>query len=170
MKLVTQSPEHKTAPRPAMREVVDVFDAEDMRLVRNEVAHFMTHNTGRISRQDQIAWFNNVYLPARARGEMIGYTMQEDAAPVGYGLITKRNGNYWVAGGLVESVRGRGLGKDLFNTLTERILDGMDDVAYLDVRVNNHPARGLYNGLGYTAVCRTAGLLVMSKGRDSDAA
>lgn len=165
--------EHVTRlePRIAMREVEDVFDAEDMRLVRNQVAQYMTHNNQRISRQDQCEWYRTVYTPLRDKNAMVGFVLHKAEAPVGYGLVSRRHGVYWVSGGLVKEVRGKGEGERLFSSLTEYVLNDLhQDAVYLDVQKDNERAIGLYQKLGYVALDERDDLLIMGYGRPANAA
>lgn len=95
---------------------------------------------------------------------MFGFIVElgYDCEPVGYGLITEREGKYWVSGGLTRDVRGFGLGKNLFSFMTNYIHHELDQSeAWLDVREDNTIAQSLYTNLGYTALGNQAGIVLM---------
>lgn len=171
MEYATQpaSPEQAESLQITIHEMGDFVDAESMRVVRNQVRGFMTHNTGYINRPAQVDWFNNVYTPSRRNNEMVGFVLQSaDSDPVGYGLIQKKYGRYWVGGGLTEALRGQGVGQQLFSYLTRythSLLEQQE--VWLDVREDN-PAQHLYAKLGYTAVGRSSGLIIMKHVQSGD--
>jgi RimJ/RimL family protein N-acetyltransferase len=131
--------------------------------IRNEVRHFMTHNTAEIMPAEQAEWYRNTYLPARDHGELFGYLVHGDGPlPIGYGLISKRDGRWWVSGGLKEEARGQGAGYFLFEQMTMMIHEDLrSEEAWLDVLNSNEGARRLYEKLGYTAVMADDRLTVM---------
>ncbi len=146
----------------SMHEMRTQDDAAEMMAVRNQVRSFMTHNQNEITPQEQREWFAETYTPARWRKQMIGFVACLDAKPVGYGLISERDDRMWVSGGLVEDVRGKGLGRELFHFLTEFTHGYLKhDEVWLDVQRGNERAINLYRSLGYVAAEDTADMLVM---------
>ena len=147
----------------SLAEIENGYHAEQMRVCRNEVRSFMTHNKAEILPQEQAEWYAETYLPAREAGELFGYIVRdEDDMPLGYGLISKRDGLWWVSGGLTEDARGKGAGYFLFEQMTMMIHEDLrSEEAWLDVLRGNEPALKLYRKLGYTAVRDTEDLLVM---------
>lgn len=147
----------------SLAEIENGYHAEQMRVCRNEVRQFMTHNKAEILPQEQAEWYAETYLPAREAGELFGYIVRdEDEMPLGYGLISKRDGRWWVSGGLTEDARGKGAGYFLFEQMTMMIHEDLrSEEAWLDVLRGNEPALKLYRKLGYTAVRDSADLIVM---------
>lgn len=147
-----------------LREMGSASEAFEMMDIRNEVREFMTHNTAEIMPAQQAEWYRETYLPARAKGELFGYLVRDvdtDQA-IGYGLISKRDGRWWVSGGLIEAARGRGAGYFLFDMMTQMIHEDLrSEEAWLDVLNTNEGARRLYEKLGYTAVLADERLTVM---------
>lgn len=143
-------------------EIASPDDALDMARCRNRVRTFMTHNTGEIDPQQQLEWYKTTYLPSRAKSEMLGYVLRSVHDPIGYGLITTREGRLWVSGGINEEVRGQGIGRLLFDNLTTigHGLLGRNEV-WLDVQRGNERAQALYRSLGYRVVRDSADTLVM---------
>ena len=93
--------------------VINPFQIMEMRLVRNEVRSFMTHNTGEISVWQQLWWYVRHYLPHFIFREAVAFLFRhpETKAVMGYGLISKKDdGVYWVSGGLKAEFRGQGFG------------------------------------------------------------
>ena len=146
-----------------LREMEHLDDAFVMMEFRNEVREFMTHNTAEIMEEQQTEWYRETYLPARQKGELFGYIVRrEDEDPIGYGLISKRDGRWWVSGGLTEAARGQGAGYFLFEQMTLMIHEDLrSEEAWLDVLNTNEGARRLYEKLGYTAVMADERLTVM---------
>lgn len=147
----------------SLAEIENGYHAEQMRVCRNEVRQFMTHNKAEILPQEQAEWYAETYLPAREAGELFGYIVRdEDDMPLGYGLISKRDGRWWVSGGLTEDARGKGAGYFLFEQMTLMIHEDLrSEEAWLDVLRGNETALNLYRKLGYTAVRDTEDLIVM---------
>lgn len=137
-----------------LREMSSANEAFTMMDIRNECRLFMTHNTDEILPEQQAEWYRNTYLPARERGEVFGYIVYaEEEQPIGYGLISKRDGRWWVSGGLSEAARGKGAGFFLFDLMTQMIHEDLrSEEAWLDVLNSNEHAKALYEKLGYTAV------------------
>lgn len=145
-----------------LHELESVQEAFTMAELRNEVRQFMTHNTAEILPAEQAEWYRETYLPARGRGELFGYLVRDEDAVIGYGLISKRDGRWWVSGGLKAEARGKGAGYYLFNEMTQTIHEDLrSEEAWLDVLNSNEGARRLYEKLGYTAVTSTEKLTVM---------
>lgn len=146
-----------------LREMGSASEAFEMMDIRNEVRQFMTHNTAEILPAEQAEWYRETYLPAREKGELFGYLVRdEDDKAIGYGLISKRDGRWWVSGGLSEEARGQGAGYNLFNDMTWIIHEDLrSEEAWLDVLRGNEPAVNLYRKLGYVAVTDTERLIVM---------
>lgn len=163
MESVTSLVEQITANKEHGMIAVDgLMDALRMRNIRNEVRNYMTHNTDRIGLFEQLKWFEETYKPAEARGEMQGFLLWHEQEPVGYGLITLREDQYWVSGGLTAASRGLGLGEYLFTYLTRYARFRLDaPEVWLDVRADNERARRLYEKIGYKPVEETEELIVM---------
>lgn len=145
-----------------LHEMESVHEAFTMAEIRNEVREFMTHNTAEILPAEQAEWYRETYLPARERGELFGYLVRDEEDVIGYGLISRRDGRWWVSGGLTEAARGKGAGFFLFNEMTQYIHEDLrSEEAWLDVLRGNEPALNLYRKIGYVAVTDTERLLVM---------
>lgn len=118
-----------------------------MRRIRNACREFMTHNNGHIGLLRQIVWFYTAY----ARGRSLAFqafVWRMNGRPVGYGIVRVANDKWWVTGGLIESARGKGFGRKIFETVT-RVCHIVGEDAWLDVFRDNRPAVELYYSLGY---------------------
>lgn len=145
-----------------LREMESASQAFEMMDIRNEVREFMTHNTAEIMPAQQAEWYRETYLPAREKGELFGYLVKSEDQTIGYGLISKRDGRWWVSGGLKEEARGQGAGYFLFEQMTLMIHEDLrSEEAWLDVLNTNEGAKRLYEKLGYTAVVASDRLTVM---------
>lgn len=146
-----------------LREMETDTDAQIMREFRNECREYMTHNTAEIMEDEQVEWYRETYLPAREKGELFGYIVRrEDEEAIGYGLISKRDGRWWLSGGLAEDARGEGAGFFLFDMMTQMVHEDLrSEASWLDVLNTNAGAKRLYEKLGYAAVSSTEKLTVM---------
>ena len=147
-----------------LREMESASEALEMMDIRNEVREFMTHNTAEIMPAEQAEWYRKTYLPARDRGEIFGYLVRDSESDqaIGYGLISKRDGKWWVSGGLKSEARGQGAGYFLFSEMTQFIHEDLrSEEAWLDVLNSNEAAQHLYRKIGYTAVMSDERLTLM---------
>lgn len=120
-------------------------DLEAMRVVRNTCREFMTGNTREIDITAQICWFASLD-PAETKP----FVFRVGGAPIGYGLVRRLNGDWWLSGGLLPPWRGRGYGKRLFAALAA--VAGKP--CWLDVRKDNAAGRRTYEALGFLPVHR----------------
>jgi GNAT superfamily N-acetyltransferase len=84
--------------------------AEELRILRNECAEWMTKDTRQISAQDQRIF----YWQKLATGKVEGFLMYDDGYPVAYGLLIwdeKISGRAWSSTGVREAERGNGYGR-----------------------------------------------------------
>jgi ribosomal protein S18 acetylase RimI-like enzyme len=136
-------------------KVVNLEQAELLRLVRNECYKFMTSHRKFISSDEQIKWFNDgmngcevflVYLSLK--------TLEKSSdSLIGYGLISYSKEIATLTGCLKKDFRGKGYGEVLFNKLINNI-----DSKYrveLDVLESNIKAIKLYIKLGFIVSYKT---------------
>lgn len=143
------------------------LDIMQMREVRNEVREFMTHNQDEITEAQQQEWFKEEYEPG-LDSRFVGFIALEDIRPLGYGLITRREGKWCVSGGFRKEARGKGYGEAMFSHLTDYAHDELGAAEiWLDVWAFNHPAIKLYKKLGYRLagdeMTQDGHLLIMKK-------
>ena len=136
----------------SLNEVLTPHEAEEARIIRNEVAHFMTGNPDQITEEQQQIWFERQYSVLRGAGRMVLFLVAREGQNVGYATVREDADRQWVTAGLVASARGQGTGREVFEMLTRQIHEDGHDEAWLQVRADNEPARNLYESLGYTAV------------------
>lgn len=131
--------------------VNSISKAMKMRNIRNQVRSYMTHNTNEISVLEQIAWYANTYRNSVDNAYLV-MAGPEYKFPIGYGLVSFRDGDWVVTGALLEDYRGLGIGRNLFTFLTQTALLHSGKDVYLDVRADNLAAFKLYISLGYQPV------------------
>lgn len=155
-------------PRPTMQvePVIDIVQAQEIRRIRNGFATYMTHQKQLINEWAQANWFNNVYLPANERGEMFAFHGVVGDRPMAYGLVNKKDDRYWLTGGITESHRGVGYGRELFQHLIDFTIEHCAPDVWLDVLETNEPALELYKSLGFQAVTAANGVIVMERSAD----
>lgn len=138
-----------------------------IRRIRNECRFNMTRDTAEIGPLQQVKfWFR-----CALKGEPRVYIGTCCGRPVAYGVIalglpehspltiSRKN---LVSGGLVESHRGFGLGKQLFTYLT-LMSEGQ---AYLEVLKKNLPGYLTYRAVGYRTYAQTLKMIYMRVGVD----
>lgn len=99
----------------SLAEVKTLPQAITIANIRNECRAFMTHDTAVISRNQQIEWFQKIYLPNYDLGTMIALLMLIEGRTIGFGFISKRHGKWWISGGIRERYRGQGYGLSLIH-------------------------------------------------------
>lgn len=144
-----------------LQPVRGLTDALRMRTIRNEVRLSLTHDTSEISVLQQVRWYYGTYRPRYAQGTMRAYLLWANGTARGYGLMRFETDRWWLTGALVASVRGRGLGRTLFEELTFYAL-AWSGAAWLDVRRDNLPARKLYASMGFRVTEERGDILVMT--------
>jgi ribosomal protein S18 acetylase RimI-like enzyme len=126
--------------------IENFLNALEVRKIRNECRIFMTRSTAQISFSQQLSWYLKVYKSNYRKGEMICFLLRSNKNNLGFGLIRKSVGKYWITGGLKSSQRGKGLGKILFAKLIEKV---PSDEVWLEVLDSNFIAYNLYQELGF---------------------
>ena len=130
--------------------VRNTADIMAMREVRNVCRHWMTHDSSRISIIRQLRWYRNFYRPLNKKGRVYGFIVRVGGKTAGYGLVTYREGVWWLSGGLHGKFRGKGHGEFLFASMRDFVYYTLDQPAVvLDVLPNNHGAIALYKKLGF---------------------
>ena len=154
-----------------MRPVTQLTEAWAISEIRNTGREQMTHDMHRITRREQSLWFEDHYKPGRELGEMYAFIGTVGLAGAAYGMIKRKDEQYWVTGVVDPEFRGKGFGRALFEFLEGYVFDELNgDRVMLDVLETNTGARALYDKLGYMALYEEAGLIVMQKGRPNVAA
>jgi ribosomal protein S18 acetylase RimI-like enzyme len=149
-----------------IKPVENIYDAVYISQVRNSGREYMTHDSRLITQGEQNEWYQKTYLPENAAGNMFAFCGFEQGDPVAYGMVKRGDdGNFWLTGVVVPDAQGKGYGKELFQFLTDYALSKADKVM-LDVLKSNDKAQGLYKKLGYQAVGKPAGeVIVMERNR-----
>lgn len=82
--------------------------AEELRVLRNECAEWMTRDTGQISAERQQQFYRDKVVT----GKIEGFLMLDGGEPVAYGLlIWDEEGRAWSSTGVKASRRGAGFGR-----------------------------------------------------------
>lgn len=150
-----------------LHEMTTFDQSLEMMTIRNEVREFMTHDQSILTYAHQEKWFKESYWPALKAGELIGYLLADDKEFIGYGLVSFREGKWWVSGGLVPEARGKGAGEYLFGKLTDNTHRIDEEEVWLDVLNTNETARKLYEKLGYVAISSDERMTVMVHRKES---
>jgi len=133
-------------PTIQLREIKNVRDALIVREIRNECRLFMTNDSSSINIFRQLVWYLTKYKPQNNKGGMYGFLFKTNGRSAGFGLISLKNGKYFVTGGLRKSERGKGLGKRLFLELIKSV---PSKEVWLEVLDSNIAAKKLYIALGF---------------------
>lgn len=145
----------------SIRPVEQINEAFAMATIRNTGREFMTHDSHEISQAEQADWYFNTYKPEHKNANLYGFVGYMALQPVAYGLISRKNGAFWLSGVVDEVFQGRGFGRQMFESMGKFVLNGHDDKVMLDVYETNTPAKALYDSLGYSEVSRDSGVIVM---------
>lgn len=113
-------------------------DIESMRLIRNSVRSFMTNDQEPISYVKQILWKERGY------DGLAPFVYLENEYPIGYAIINPDGEKDMLTGALIESARGRGLGKKLFLDLVDKSRN-----PWLSVFQDNYRAIDTYKSIGF---------------------
>lgn len=132
-----------------MSLIKNFIDALEVRKIRNECRHFMTNDTSEINLLQQLIWYFKVYKKENNNGNLKCYIFKNNSNNLGFGLIRKSSGKYWITGGLRFSERGKGFGKILFKDLIKKI---SAKEIWLEVLDSNIAAKKIYNNLGFIEV------------------
>jgi ribosomal protein S18 acetylase RimI-like enzyme len=147
-----------------LKKIETLEEAMILRNIRNQCKDFMTRDCSYISEDQQKRWFENldpnvkIYLLYLVEFGVV-------SSPVGYGLIREEAGFSLVSGGLVESCRGKGYGKILFDYLIKNLDKEMP--IKLEVLKNNTRAFFIYNKLGFRVVKDDGKVITMEYHYDS---
>jgi len=115
---------------------------ETIRLIRNECRLFMTNNQEEITKSQQVKWFSS--LPSNIKP----FIAISSNIAIGYAILKIEDSSCLLTGGLVESVRGKGYGRMLFQKLIDLSIE-MGKEPRLDVLQTNEKAIRLYSSLGF---------------------
>lgn len=149
--------------RLAIKPIKTANEAEQLRELRNTVRSFMTHDQDLITEKRQQTWYQETYKPQNADAKLFAFLGTLASEVVAYGIISCRDGEYNLSGGIREGHRGQGLGKEIFSFITDYTLENLADTVYLDVFEDNSPALSLYLDLGFIETGRADGVIKMEK-------
>jgi len=130
-----------------MISLVDVTwkDINRLRKIRNQCRQYMTNNKDSINILQQFKWFLNL------SDNIKPFIYYKDDIPIGYAIIKFDGNNCLLTGGLTDSYRGQGLGRQLFKLLIVYSLL-YDRTPRLDVLKTNTRAFSLYKSLGFKII------------------
>ncbi|HEX7994424.1 MAG TPA: GNAT family N-acetyltransferase [Streptosporangiaceae bacterium] len=126
---------------------IDSLDkAEQLRILRNECAEWMTNDTSRISADKQ----REFYRARVATGQVEGFLMCDDGEPVAYGLIIwDSEGRAWSSTGVAVTARGRGIGREVTIENVRRA-HARGVPMWAEVRADNAGQQKICRSIGYT--------------------
>lgn len=127
---------------------------EIMRLIRNDCRMYMTNNQNLISPDEQKEWFAN------KPDTIIPFILYENIEPIGYAIIKIDGDSALLTGGLIESARGLGHGKDLFSMLINKSIE-MEKSPTLEVLKTNARAIKTYKSLGFKIMRENDSIFIM---------
>jgi len=138
---------------------VRVFTISDLERVMHINAKCLPENYSNYSYRDHYPKYPDTFLVAEADGEIQGYIMcRIERGWSKRGKLSAARLAHVVSIAVMEKYRRRGIGKELIAQSMARARRIYDcDEGYLEVRVSNEPAVGLYTKLGYSKVKRNYG-------------
>lgn len=122
-----------------------------VRKIRNDCCRYMTRNNSPVSVYGQVKFWWRHRKPHPLYCVYVGYT--EKGTPVAYGIVD----NHVVSGGILRWYRGHGLGRELFEYLTQKAASP----ALLEVLSSNVRAQDLYGSLGYAQYAMRGNVISM---------
>jgi GNAT superfamily N-acetyltransferase len=130
-------------------ETIDTLGkAEALRVLRNECAEWMTRDTAQITPERQERFYAEKILT----GQVEGFLLLEDAAPVAYGLLVwDGQGRAWSSTGVKADQRGKGFGRVITIENVRRAL-GQGAPMWAEVRRDNAGQQKICRSIGYQVV------------------
>jgi ribosomal protein S18 acetylase RimI-like enzyme len=145
MQLLREEPQ-VIMKKDEMVPIKNFLDALEIRDIRNQCRNYMTNDTSEINSIQQLLWYFKIYKRRNKNGEMTCFLFKSNSANLGFGLIRKLSGKYWITGGLMPDQRGKGFGKILFRSLIKKI---PSSEVWLEVLSSNNIAKKIYKDLGF---------------------
>ncbi len=111
--------------------VYDLFDAQLVRMIRNELRSFMTQNTNFITSETQEQWFNE---HLSTNNQLFLYC-DEFGAPIGYGYIRYQDdmGKAWGTLAVMPEFQSQGYGTEIYKHLLSLV-----DELYIEIFADNN--------------------------------
>jgi GNAT superfamily N-acetyltransferase len=145
-----------------------------MRCIRNACRHFMTRDPFEVTPAMQASWWSSMQRRDPENKTWQPYLAWIDGLPVGYAITwhgsrikqyrvmsNEALNAWWLTGALLEPIRGRGLGRQLFL----KLIAAVGTPCWLEVNLDNPAARKLYQSLGFQVVGTDADVATMRLGR-----
>lgn len=126
--------------------IKSVFDALQVREIRNQCRFFMTNDVSELSIVKQLYWYFFLYKKKNKEGTLRCFLLKSSTKSLGFGVIREIHGTYWLTGGLGEKYRGKGIGTVLFQKIIQK---APSPIIWLEVLESNSVARKLYKKLGF---------------------
>jgi GNAT superfamily N-acetyltransferase len=146
--------------------VTNPTEVENLRVIRNECKNYMTRNADTISKEQQMKWWNNLNKDIHKLYLVHKVYLGVAHVTVGYGYIRVENGEVLLTGGLNETERGKGHGKQLFATLLENAKQYNLPIK-LELLKTNTKAFVVYNSLGFRVTSDDGKIIKMEYHYDS---
>ena len=133
---------------------VSAHTLEQLRLIRNECRLFMTNNQKEISVTQQEKWFNEL------TEDVMPFLVINSDKFIGYAVIKIDGNETLLTGGLIESFRGQGYGRIIFQKLIDLSIE-INKIPTLNVLKNNERAIKLYSSLGFKVINENDKIYIM---------
>ena len=119
--------------------------AEELRVLRNQCAEWMTKDTSEITPERQ----REFYRQKIATGDIEGFLMRRDGKPVAYGLlIWDAQGRAWSSTGVAAGERGNGYGRIVtIENVRRALAHGIP--MWAEVRMDNAGQQKICRSIGY---------------------
>lgn len=126
--------------------IKNLIDAYKIASIRNECRHNMTNSSDKISLFAQTKWYFRTYKAEYYKGTMLCLLFKLNNEDIGFGFIKKLSNKYWITGGLISDMRGKGLGSVLFKNIISLVSSSS---VWLEVLESNIAAKKIYIKLGF---------------------
>jgi len=134
-------------------------DLKGIALLRNKIKDSLTHDKEDIDPSNQANWYLNVKKDC---DKLYAFTNLKTKEVIGYGFIQYIDNVPWLTGALDPEFQGYGYGKQIFQSLIERIRSTSSETPiFLDVLKSNYKAVNLYFKLGFKIISEQNELYIM---------
>jgi ribosomal protein S18 acetylase RimI-like enzyme len=129
--------------------IENLEQVEKVRLIRNDCCEFMTRHQNKITKEQQLDWYNLL-----DESKMKVYLFHESycgvafSDPIGYGVVKIESDKILLTGGLKSVQRNKGLGVILFDLLIKEAKRYNLPIC-LEVLKSNLRAKKVYEKLGF---------------------
>lgn len=138
------------------REVYDLEEAQIVRMIRNQLKDFMTNHRTHITPEQQREWF--VMFPD---SNMLELWRDDNDAPIGYTLVTLKDGIYYGTLAVLPEFHNQGYGTEMYKHMVSSVAPNK---LHIEIFADNTPSLVAALKSGFTIVSATDKLVTLVSG------